>query len=195
MQFGKCKRTDGRAGANIGRPKCSLSLLCTSVRLKPSPPRNSGIAFVPEECSAGALSPCVLSFSGLNHAGSSVGETKRRGRVRVELRSAVLFRFAESDHRRVVTPRFAAIEREGGGLVYNPWPQSRYAWQVVVGDSRVKCRCCSRRRCAAQPTDMDVVAADRIRGINRSHCQNSESRSRSPRRCGYLACNRASRLG
>ena len=87
----------------------------------------------------------------------------------MELRSAVLFRFAESDHRRVVTPRFAAIEREGGGLVYNPWPQSRYAWQVVVGDSRVKCRCCSRRRrsrqidCAARPTDMDVVAAaDRI---------------------------------
>ena len=76
----------------------------------------------------------------------------------MELRSAVLFRFADPDHRRVVTPRFAAIEREGGGLVYNPWPQSRYAWQVVVGDSRVKCRCCSRRRrsrqidCAARPT-------------------------------------------
>ena len=148
-----------------------------------------------------SLSLCALSFSGLNHAGSSVGETKRRGRVRVELRSAVLFRFAESDHRRVVTPRFAAIEREGGGLVYNPWPQSRYAWQVVVGDSRVKCRCCSRRRrsrqidCAARPTWTSSPLPRSNRGINRSHCQNSESRSRSPRRRGYLACNRASRLG
>ena len=175
---------------------CSARLY---VFLKPSPPRNSGIAFVPEECFAGALSSlCALSFSGLNYAGSSVGETKRR--VRVELRSAVLFRFAESDHRRVVTPRFAAIEREGGGLVYNPWPQSRYAWQVVRRrqQSQVPLLLTSSSFAANRlcgPTDMDVVAADRIRGINRSHCQNSESRSRSPRRCGYLACNRASRLG
>ena len=110
-------------------------------------------------CGCSLLLVCSLSLVLIMPSSLSVGETKRRGRVRVELRSAVLFRFAESDHRRrVVTPRFAAIEREGGGLVYNPWPQSRYAWQVVVGDSRVKCRCCSRRRrsrqidCAARPT-------------------------------------------
>ena len=53
-----------------------------------------------------SLSPVLIMFM---PSSLSVGETKRR--VRVELRSAVLFRFAESDHRRIVTPRFAAIER------------------------------------------------------------------------------------